>query len=378
MEDAISSICIDFQDALESYTGIPLCTRNDAILLNNAGYQLILWVSDEKSAERVLEWLKNERRLKNPNKIQVDITRPPNSHLWILQFFGFPVKVPEVDFFYCSLFPGVKLSRNCKRIIRLHDPFGAHRSLFKTFFESPARLKLRLAKAMRTKAFLSNSRESTLIFNSEFTYKRFINIYGSEIRGHVIHSLVQFDELESIKSIENVQKYLLITSGSRQRKRPEVIVNIWAESHLSQICDLKVVGRIPEILLSQKSKHLLKLGKLEFFEKIDSISLKNLVENSMATVFFSFGEGWGQALAESIYCGKTVICNDLEVFHEVVMEFGKFFPTDSPNQFPSLAIEVINELEKGLIDKERIKNFGKRYGLEHLKSRWIEVLQVDG
>lgn len=376
LEEVISSICLDFQNALESYTGIPLCTRNDAILLNNAGYHLILWVSDEESAESVRRWLKNELRLKNPDKIEVDITRPSNFHLWMLQFLGFPIKVPEADFFYCSLFPGVKLSRNCKRIIRLHDPFGKYRNAFLCFFEHPAKMKLRIAKAMRTKAFVANFKDSLLVFNSNFTYQRCKSVYGDEIQGHVIHNLVQFDGLDSNESIDCSRRYLLIISGSRQRKKPEIIVNVWAESKLSDLCDLIVVGRVPDNLLSPESRNLLRLGKLEILEGVTNATLKSLTENCVASVFFSMGEGWGQPLAESVFAGKIVICNDLEVFHEVVEEFGRFFPTKAPEQFPSLAIRTMAELDGGLIDERRIKDFGKRYGIEKLTSRWIQVLEI--
>lgn len=374
MEAEISTICIDFQGALTSYTGIPLCTKNDTIIFSNAGYSLILWVSDDESRKAAKNWIASEKRLSNPNLINIVSTRPSNLQMWFIQFFGIAPTVPEAEFFYCSLFPGIKLSKTCKRIIRLHDPFGGHRSIFRTFFENPARLKLRIAKALRTKAFLGNFKKSLLIFNSEYTYSRYKEIYGLEIEGHVIHNLVQFDGLESIQ-LTATKRYFLIISGSRQRKKPDVIINIWAQSSLSTSVDLMVVGSVPTNLLSQEAIALLDLGRLRILKQVESLELKSLIKNCVATIFYSLGEGWGQPLAESVFCGKLVICNDLEVFHEVVGGVGMFFPTDSPKEFLPLAFQILSYQDKGMLNETQVSNFGRRYGIEILKNKWLNSLE---
>jgi glycosyltransferase involved in cell wall biosynthesis len=305
----------------------------------------------------------------------VSSTRPTNAQLWLIQLLGVRPKAPVADYFYCSLFPGIKLVKECKRIIRVHDPFGHHRSAIRTFFESQTRLKLRLAKALRTKAFVKNSNRSVLIFNSCFTKRRCEEIYGPAKQSYVIHNLVQFDGLGPTVLKDESREYLLIISGSRQRKKPEVIINIWAESPLSGKVDLIVVGNVPNQLLGQKANSLMHLGKLTILKGLDGQDLRSLVENCIATIFYSLGEGWGQPLAESVFCGKVVICNDLEVFHEVAGEHGRYFSTANPHHFLPLAFELLKEKKNDLLDEMNVLEYGRRYGLEILKLNWQKVLE---
>lgn len=302
-------------------------------------------------------------------------TRPTNARLWLFQLLGLRPKTPVADYFYCSLFPGVKITRDCKKIIRVHDPFGHNLSAIKTFFESPAKLKLRFAKALRTKAFVKNSNRSLLVFNSCFTKNRCEEIYGPTKQGHVIHNLVQFDGLGPTVMKDEPREYFLIISGSRQRKKPEVIINIWAESPLSAKVDLIVVGNVPNQLLGQKATSLMQLGKLTIHKGLDGQELRFLVENCIATIFYSLGEGWGQPLAESVFCGKVVICNDLEVFHEVAREHGRYFSTSNPHDFVPLAFELLKEKKNDLLNEMNVLEFGRRYGLEILKLNWQKVLE---
>ena len=364
---------VDFEDVLGSYTGIPLCTKNDVIVLNNCGFQVILWVSGDDTKRQVENWIESELRFKHPQQITVLSTRPSNSLLWLLQFLKISISVPETNYFYCSLFPGVRLSKNPKRIIRMHDPFGLKSDWLGAFLNGGGKLKLRFARALRTKALMNVIQESTMLFNSEYTLKRCKSLYGYQ-RGSVIHSLVQFsDSLDLGRSI-NDSPYFLIIGGSRQRKKPEIVVNLWASSELKESFELVVVGKIPLNLLSQESKEQIASRRLRIIHGINSAELQFLVNHCVATFFYSLGEGWGQPLAESVYCGKPVICNDLEVFKEVANGYASFFPTNSPNELIPLAKSLYKMHIERRINETEISRFGERYGLENLKTKWQELL----
>jgi len=215
---------------------------------------------------------------------------------------------------------------------------------------------------------------SLFVFNSEYTYKKCQQLYGHVLKGTVIYSMVQFDGL-SIRSRSNASsRYFLIIGGSRQRKKPEIIVNVWSKSELKNIFELVIIGSIPSQLLSEESHQQMTLGKVKFMDGIDGYELKSLVENCVATIFYSLGEGWGQPLAESVFCGKPVICNDLEVFHEVANGFAEYFPSNSPFDLVPIAIRINRMNFDGLIDEKEIIEFGNRYSLEKLKKDWTKLL----
>jgi glycosyltransferase involved in cell wall biosynthesis len=364
---------IDFQDALNSYTGIPLCTRNDTIVLNNCGFRITLWVSGDESKLQVKKWIKDEQRLKQPEQIKILSNRPSNKLLWFTQFLQIRVSLPETDYFYCSLFPGIILPKTTQRMIRMHDPFGSSRNWLKSFLNGDGKLKLRIARALRTKALTKVIRDSMMVFNSQYTLKRCEALYGS-LNGSVIYSLVQFSGILKNRDLNANSPYFLIIGGSRQRKKPEIIVNLWSSSDLNKSFDLVVVGKIPSHLLSIESKQLLAAGKLRLVNSIDNAKLRSLIDNCVATVFYSLGEGWGQPLAESVFCGKPIICNDLEVFEEVVNGFAKYFSTNSPNELVPLAHSIYKMHCQGEINESEIVRFGERYGLENLKIKWRDLL----
>lgn len=369
------TILVDFEGVIDNFTGIPLCTKNDVIALNNAGFNLVLWVSKNTRVDRIQSWIDNERRISDKSRMELLSTRPKNFLLWILQLFRVKLAVHSFQFFYCNLFPGIRFRNSFVRIIRMHDPFSLHGNRRSILTEKTIRTKLKLAKLLRTDAFLSVSKTSLIVCNSNFTAKRCKEIYGSNIdRLGVIYSLVQFEILESHHKDTLGLPYLVFIGGQRQRKDPIRIIELWSHSSLSESLQLVVVGYIPLENLSETARKRLAAGDLRLETGLSAEELRDLISASIGTIFFSYGEGWGQPLAESLACGKTVICNDLEVFHEVVDVWGLFFSTESPEQSLTLMKKLLMEQDI-FKDKElQIKHFAQRYELNSISSTWANLL----
>lgn len=374
------SFVVDFEGVLGRFTGIPLCTKNDVVILNNLGAFTFLWISRKEDLVKLQEWIKNDSRLKFPDNITILQTRPKNAILWIKQFLRIPHTLPKTDFIYCSLFPGIRSLRSSTRLIRIHDPISTQAGRLKTFLEGPARLKLRVAKFLRQDAFRSVQRESVLLFNSNYTQRRVLGLYDIKpFNSFVLHSLVQFTnhdmEIPSHALSKTGQPYFVFIGGQRQRKDPKTIINLWANNSISEFTSFVVVGICHDSLLNSKAHQLKKTGRLKFLENLSEEELQTVILKSIGTVFYSYGEGWGQSLVESIYCGKWVICNDLEVFHEVIGKWGLFFPTDRPELSVVAMHELYNKREFYLSMEAEISSWSRKYGLENLGEAWLNVLQ---
>ena len=152
------------------------------------------------------------------------------------------------------------------------------------------------------------------------------------------------------------------------------MIEVWAHSDLPETLGLKIIGTIDVSTFSNAAKEMISSGILTIHTNISANELRDLVEGSIGTIFYSYGEGWGQPLAESLCCGKKVVCNDLEVFHEVLGEWGLFFPTNSPEMVIPQLQKLFEDKEKNRNQADQIKNFAKRYMAEGVGKSWQEVL----
>ena len=368
-------VFVDFHGALDSYTGIPLCTKNDVIALAKAGCTLTLWIRGTDEKNKVQEWVKREERITNPHQIHILTGRPKNSLLWLIQLIRFPLNLGNFDFYYFSLFPGVRFRGLGKRILRVHDPYSKVPNRLVTFFEEKTKLKLRFAKLLRLDAFLSVLDTANLVFNSQFTATRVLQIYQPRQFSSVIYNLVQFHSsiLEPKTKDNSFYPYFIFVGGQRQRKDPVTIINIWASGVLCQKVNFIVVGSVPEHLLSREAIHARNEGKLRFLENIDGDDLRILIENSVASIFYSFGEGWGQPIAESLACGKRVVCNDLEVFREVANGWANYFPTYRPREIEPILLDLLSRAGEVNSETSKIRAFSKRYQVDSLSKAWLDM-----
>jgi len=371
------SILIDFQGSINAYTGVPLTVKNDAVCFARAGFNVILWINSAADIPKINSWIQEESRLPESYKFEFDWTRPKNWVLWLKQLFQIPIKLQKSHFFYCDLFPGVRINKSTLRIVRVHDPFSNSVSATRSFLESPARMKLRIAKFLRVTAFNRIKHDSYLAFNSIFTKKRFTAIHGRGKGSVVIYPTIQFEF--SPNSSLNIEKqsnpYWIMIGGQRQRKKPSDVINLWAMSSISSLSDFVVVGQVPLTLLCFEAIEKHKAGALRFVKNVPKDELLRYISNSAASIFYSLGEGFGLPIAESLACGKTVICNDLEVFAEVTGGLSLTFPTDSPTQVIEIMESVLVRGPESLEETAALMKQASKYSVENVSSKWASFLQ---
>lgn len=371
------SILIDFQGSINSYTGVPLTVKNDAVCFARAGFNVILWINNASEIPKIDNWIREESRLPKSYKFEFDCSRPKNWVLWLKQLFQVTIHFKQSTFFYCDLFPGVRINTSTLRIVRVHDPFSNSVSATKSFIESPARMKLRVAKFLRVTAFNKIKHDSYLVFNSKFTKKRFCAIYGDSKGSIVIYPTIQFKfSPNSSFNIENQNSpYWIMIGGQRQRKKPSDIINLWAISSISSISDFVVVGEVPLTLLCVEAIEKYKAGALRFVKNIPKDELLSYISNSAASIFYSLGEGFGLPIAESLACGKTVICNDLDVFTEVTNGLSLTFQTGNPVGVLQIMESVLVRGPESLEEANALKKQASNYSIESVSARWASFLK---
>lgn len=141
------------------------------------------------------------------------------------------------------------------------------------------------------------------------------------------------------------------------RKNHILLLNIWREminSGIKNIPKLSIIGRrgwfdedVFRILENSPAirEHVSEFNSLSDDEMINEIS------TSRATLFPSFGEGWGLPIVESLTMGIPVICSDIKVHRECSQGLAEYIsPLDGLTWMKKI-IEISNYDEKTYNEK---------------------------
>jgi len=331
------NIIIDFEDAFNSYSGVPISIVSDTRCLILAGFNVVLWYSNKSKTREINLWIERTFSFEQRLRIKLNSTRPSNPKMWVHQVLPWLSRSKiDCDISISHLFPRLPLKGYHQRILRIYDPFGSHRNTLITFFTAlynGARLKHALAWAIRTYSYSSlNKEQSVKVYISKTTKQLCKDIYrDKQSLDFVIYPTVQFafedspyDFQQNKTSIPN-RPYFIFIGGQRQRKRPLPIVKLWAEALNQYDFDLVIVGRIEEQLFSDGMKVARNLSRLRLLAGLSVYELRKNIELSSGVVFNSFGEGFGYPIAEAMFLKKPVICNDLPVFREIGEGYPLFY-----------------------------------------------------
>lgn len=360
---AKTTVLIDFEEAFKSHTGIPMSTVNDALSIICCQVDVILWYSHSARTHQIQEWIEQVLTEKQRSHVRLLSTRPSNKIMWLKQLVPkFFEQNIACNFAYSRLFPFLPIRGNHMTLLRIDDPFGSKPSFFSNFrndFANGNGLKNSLARSLRTQGFRNLSKHKTIkIFNSAYTCNTWNNIYGNVTEADkIIYPPVQFsvDDYFTNPKVPQVKPksrpYFIFVGGQRQRKDPMSIVNLWAETFPSKLYDFVIVGAVPSKLLNQNVIQAMQAGRLRIVQNISSEELRNLILNSRALIFNSKGEGFGNPIAEAIYLGIDVVCNDLEVFREVAGMHAQYFKSGNNNE----AISILDSLAKFKAKKSKFR-----------------------
>jgi glycosyltransferase involved in cell wall biosynthesis len=370
-------ILIDFQDIINKYWGIPLATIDDIKSIGTlSASDIFLWLS--KKEKKIIYEAKSSQ-IKDLNQLKKSITmletRPENLSLWYLQFLKTFNDI-ETDFHYTCHFPATKI-QSTQRIIRIHDPYSNSAQSWREFFKKD-KLKNKVARAIRNESFKLVESKSKIVCNSKFTAKRVAQIYDIPMNYiDVIPYGFNWQTFESIEGKRDRQPlytdYYLMISGLRGNKRPDLVINAWANC-IKTLPKLVVVGKIPLKSLSQLAVKQISNGRLILKEFVNESDLENLKINSNAMIFASSYEGFGRPVTEALLSGVPSIANDLEVFKEISLDCVDFFSLSNPMSIEPLLLKysekIDNKKSQFLVKKAEF------YSYESIGRQWSTILNV--
>ena len=370
-------ILFDFEDILNKYWGVPLATIDDIKSIASLNsVDISLWLSKKEAKIIREEGYVQFRDLNQLEKILTMLeTRPGNLSLWYLQFLKTFNEI-QTDFHYTCHFPATKI-KSSQRIIRVHDPFSDSSQSWREFIKKGT-LKNKVARAIRNESFKLVESNSIIVCNSKFTAKRMIQIYGISLdRISVIpcgFNWQSYESIENKRSLNPLYKdYYLMVSGLRGNKRPDLVINAWANC-TKTLPKLIVVGKIPLKSLSQTAVKQISNGRLILKEFVNESDLENLRINANAMVFASKYEGFGRPVIEALLSGVPSIANDLEVFKEISLNCVDFFSLSNPMSIEPLLLQYSEKIDKNksqfLVEKAQI------YSYKSIGRQWKSILDL--
>jgi len=367
-------VLFDFEDRVNRFWGVPQATINDVYSMLTSDIEIGAWLSDKEI--RLIHRLKEFPSSSNSffDKMNLDISRPNNLNLWLSQFFKV-FNSTESDFFYADHFPKTNF-RNAKRIIRIHDPFSEFKNPLKEF-SSSGNFKLKVARSIRSYAFKLAKSDSIIVCNSRFTANRVSKIYDIPLEKlHVVPNSFNLNLGSNLKSqftSKQQGNYYLMICGFRGHKRPDIVINCWAQLS-KKLPNLVVIGTVPMSVLSDSAKNQIRLGRLVIKSGITEHELNVLKINSNAMIFASEYEGFGRPIIEALIAGVPSIANDLDVFKELDPGCVDFF---SLKQLDTL-VELLKRYQTKITIKESkflIKK-SKIYSHEAVGKIWKNLLSL--
>jgi len=238
--------------------------------------------------------------------------------------------------------------------------------------------KNKVARAIRNESFKLVESNSKIVCNSKFTAKRVSQIYDIPI--NKISIIPNGFNWQSFESIENKRKlqslytdYYLMVSGLRGNKRPDLVINAWANC-IKTLPKLIVVGKIPMKSLSESAVKQISNGRLILKEIVSEPDLENLRINSNAMIFASSYEGFGRPVIEALLSGVPSIANDLEVFKEISLDCVDFFSLSDPMSIEPLLLKYSEKIDKNI--SQLLVEKAENYSYKSTGRQWSSILDV--
>jgi glycosyltransferase involved in cell wall biosynthesis len=304
-------ICFDLRPTQKSsrYTGIGVYT-----------YELGRRLLDEYS--NLFFLVRNNCELPfeiNQSKlIKVNSFKKPESLQEIIDPFLTTKKLIKnnIDIFHSPI-PGYLTSNpHFKVITTVHDvipeifPEERHTPFFNHFL-----YKLKNNKAVRS---------DFIIFNSNFTQKDFIKLYGKPNKHSIVYlgaeQKIQAN-FESTFDFSSYGKYIFYIGGFNKRKNFDYILKIF--SFLKDKDKLKlVIGGNVTNQAQNRIQNLCKINKVNydkiyFTGKLNSSDLYNFYAHSYFFLYPSFYEGFGLPVAEALHANSLIFTTNFSSLPEV-------------------------------------------------------------
>lgn len=165
------------------------------------------------------------------------------------------------------------------------------------------------------------------------------------------------------------QPYLLSVSSSKQRKRLDVLLDVFAAVR-SRYPDLKLVrvGRVADDWTSAHQQQIQHLGLAESiitFHGLDRSTLAELYRQAQLVLMTSDNEGFGIPVIEALACGSVVVASDLPVFREVGSNAGVYCSVGEIEDWVETVSELLSNPTKAPARSRRLAQAGNYSWFSH-------------
>ncbi len=285
-----------------------------------------------------------------------------------------------VDLFFAPNLNFISLSRNCRRVITVHDLSFRY---FPEFFSAKSRIWHRLVNPEKI-----YQTADLLIAVSQKTKEDLVNSYGIDpVKIEVIYSGIDpsFYQRFSSQEIESVKRkyrlpshFILSVSGLEPRKNLESLIGAYLElkKEMKIKQELVLVGSFhgADRNFKRKIKSLSK-GGVRFIGYIDRFERPLLYQLADVFVYPSYYEGFGFPPLESLAAGTPVIASTYSSLPEITGEAALLVD-------PYNKSEIKNALKKIILDQDLRRNLVnkgfdlcKKYTWEKTAERTLEVFR---
>ena len=250
------------------------------------------------------------------------------------------------------------------------------------FFDSLSFLKsLRLffLKRIKVKKFVQTS--NALIFETEDSRKRFVQMYGYQKPTYVVSNTLNsiFKEKEKWVDYENLDqfskdfKYVFCLSSNYPHKNLKVIPKILDELQSRGVSNIKFVVSLSKEDLELDAKYN---DRVVYLGKIQLTNLPSIYKKMHIVFMPTLLEVFSATYIEAMYMGIPVLASDMSFARDICRDAAQYFP---PVDFVAATNKIVEisedkNLQQVMVDKgkEVVQNYGS--SLDRTNS-YIEILK---
>ncbi len=327
-------------------------------------------------------------------QLQIDSSElKPIPYFWVLnisylarfirpKFLGlFRLNTRKTDVFIQQQIDPIRVNRNTKHIVRLHDILPITHPFF---FSTKAQLAFRrgLVKMLSNKRII-------WVMDTVASKNEFIELFGDQLKVKVIPCEVGsgWDSSKALKDITKKsfgrKSIFLVVGTIEPRKNVELIINTFLSLQNKDFLDSKSyqliiagsAGWMTGELLSQLRSS--KFGpNINFIEGASDTLISELYRKADYIISASEAEGFGLTPLEGMFFGCIPIVSNIPQHREIMSTNAFYFDTYEK----SLAIAIENAMK--IPSKERLslrikghKFVTANYGEEAITQKWASLLK---
>jgi glycosyltransferase involved in cell wall biosynthesis len=318
-------------------------------------------------------------------KLNVDRDTKSNHSIYLLSisylarfarasFLGpFKVGTKEYDFFIQQQVDPIKVSKQTKHIVRLHDFLPISHPQF--FDQNGVKV---FSKSLRV---MLKGQDKVWVMDSNQTAKDFKTYFGESLNVHVIPCVVKVkkqseanllrkNQICMVNTIEPRKRVGLAIAGFREAKTAGLIPEDW---------EFVIVGNEgwQEKNLVGNLKKQLFGSDIRFMEGAPDFELEKIYAQSKIILSTSVAEGFGLPPLEGMAHGCFPVVSDIPQHRETVGVYGLFFEGDNPTSVALKLSEAVSIIEKSNPDLSvsLVQHVKTHYSEDVIANMWTTLIE---